>query len=135
MARKPRREEVEKILKNLLESEIPEIQAVAKQLTDRIRKLEEHSVKLQDYVARIESLTAEEADALVESKIGEIVDDLERALGKRRQKPATVEVEPEVSAEIVPKAVVEEGVEVKSTGLRPPRYKTPEGLVIRKSRR
>ncbi|MBM4452891.1 MAG: hypothetical protein FJ024_10540, partial [Chloroflexi bacterium] len=106
MARKPRREEVERILKNLLESEIPEIQAVAKQLTDRIRKLEEHSVKLQDYVARIESLTAEEADALVESKIGEIVDDLERALGKRRQKPATVEVEPEASVvEVAPKAV------------------------------
>jgi len=136
MARKPRREEVERILKNLLESEIPEIQAVAKQLTDRIRKLEEHSVKLQDYVARIESLTAEEADALVESKIGEIVDDLERALGKRRQKPATVEVEPEASVvEVAPKAVAEESVEVKSTGLRPPRYKTPEGLVIRKSRR
>ncbi|MBM3155286.1 MAG: hypothetical protein FJ008_08150 [Chloroflexi bacterium] len=135
MARKPRREEVERILKNLLESEIPEIQAVAKQLTDRIRKLEEHSVKLQDYVARIESLTAEESDALVESKISEIVDDLERALGKRRQKPVPVAVEPEDSSEVLPKTVAEEDVEVKSTALRPPRYKTPEGLVIRKSRR
>jgi hypothetical protein len=135
MARKPRREEVEKILKNLLESEIPEIQAVARQLTDRIRKLEEHSVKLQDYVAQIESLTADEADAVVESKISEIVEDLEKALGKRRRKPAAVEVEPEASAEIVPKAVAEEGVGEKSTSLRPPKYSTPEGLVIRKSRR
>jgi molybdopterin converting factor small subunit len=135
MAKKPRREEVEKILKNLLESEIPEIQAVARQLTDRIRKFEEHSIKLQDYVARIESLTAEESDAVVESKIGEIVEDLERALGKRRRKPAAVEVEPEASAEIVPKAEAAESVEGKSTALRAPKYSTPEGLVIRKSRR
>jgi DNA anti-recombination protein RmuC len=135
MARKPRRDKVEKILKNLLQSEIPEIQAVARQLTDRIRKLEEHSVKLQDYVAQIESLTADEADEVVESKIGEIVEDLEKALGKRRRKPVAVEIEPEASAEIVPKAMAEESAEGKRSGMRPPRYSTPEGLVIRKLRR
>jgi len=76
MARKPRRDEVERILKNLLESEIPEIQTVARQLADRIKKLEEHSIKLQDYVAKIESLTEDEAEEVIESRISEIVDEL-----------------------------------------------------------
>ena len=139
MARRPRRDEVGKILKNLLDLDLPEIQVVARELTDRIRKLEEHSLKLQDHVARIESLTAEEADAVVESKIGEIVEDLERALGKRRRKPAATHAALVAPAGKVSdteaKAETEEEVEVRSEGVRLPKYTTPEGLVIRKSRR
>ena len=145
MAKKPRRDEVERILKNLLESEIPEIQAVARQLADRIKKLEEHSIKLQDYVAKIESLTEDEADEVIESRIGEIVDELEKALGKRRRKPSEEPTSKVVSTQKAPviettgtgdELEEEEEVEVAVNrgGLRPPKYTTPEGMVIRKSR-
>ena len=143
MAKKPRRDEVERILKNLLESEIPEIQSVARQLADRIRQLEEHSIKLQDYVAKIESLTEDEADEVIESRIGEIVDELEKALGKRRRKPLEAPTSKLIPAqkgsatdavETVDEVEDEEEVEVKRGALRPPTYKTPEGMVIRKSR-
>jgi cell division ATPase FtsA len=144
MAKKPRRDEVERILKNLLESEIPEIQAVARQLADRIKKLEEHSIKLQDYVAKIESLTEDEADEVIESRIGEIVDELEKALGKRRQKPSEISASKIVPTKKVPAVEIvgndteaEEEEEVSGEikrGLRPPKYTTPEGMVIRKSR-
>jgi len=139
MAKKPRREEVERILKNLLESEIPEIQTVATQLIDRIRKLEEHSIKMQDYVAKIESLTEDEAEEVIESRIGEIVDELEKTLAKRRQKSSDAPASKIVPARKEPVAdivvqVDEEEVEVKRAGIRPPKYTTPEGMVIKKSR-
>ena len=146
MARKPRRDEVERILKNLLESEIPEIQTVARQLADRIKKLEEHSIKLQDYVAKIESLTEDEEEEVIERRITEIVDELEKALGKRRRKsteapPAQISTAQQVSVvesapdnDEVEVEDEEEEVEIKGLGLRPPKYTTPEGMVIRKSR-
>ena len=147
MARKPRREEVQKLIKGLLDSELPEIQNVAKQLTDRIKQLEEHSVKLQNYVAQIESLTVEESDALVDARIRELVAGLEKALGERRQKPGaavsetkaepkveeSTEVKEDVEADTGVVSGVDEGVdEVSSVKLK--KYSTPEGLVIRKTR-
>lgn len=133
MARKPRREEVQKLVKGLLDSEIPEIQNVAKQLTQWIKQLEEHSLKLQEYVAKIEDLAVEEADALVDSRIHELVTGLEKILGERRQKPRVAADGTEAENEAEVKAEVEEKTEVE--GLKLKKYTTPDGMVIRKSRR
>jgi len=147
MARKPRREEVQKLIKGLLDSELPEIQNVAKQLTDRIKQLEEHSVKLQDYVTQIESLTVEESDALVDARIRELVTGLEKAMGERRQKPeaavseskagpkveANTEVKEDVEADTEAMVEVDEGDD-KTRSVKLKKYSTPEGLVIRKTR-
>ena len=148
MVKKQRRDVVQDIIKNLLDSEIPEIQAMAKKLADQIKKLEEHSVKLQDYVSQIENLATEEASALVESRISEILKDLDIALGelKRRSKKAPsagLEIStPPKKAEAVEKVEREER-EVEEPEaesilprprLRPEAYSTPEGYVIKKSR-
>jgi len=133
MARKPRREEVQKLVKGLLDSEIPEIQNVAKQLTQWIKQLEEHSLKLQEYVAKIEDLAVEEADALVDSRIHELVTGLEKILGEHRQKPRVAAAGTEAENEAEVKAEVEEKTEVGA--LKPKKYTTPDGMVIRKSRR
>jgi hypothetical protein len=141
MVRKPRREEVKKLLKNLLDSEIPEIHDVAKQLSERVKQLEAHSVKLQNFITQIEGLAIEEADALDDTRIHELVTGLEKVLGERRRKPGTV-VEPKTEAK--PKAEVgaeaeaepEEQVELKmkAASVRARTYSTPDGLVIRKTR-
>ena len=135
MARKPRREEVQKLIKSLLDSELPEIQNVAKQLTDRIRQLEEHSLKVQNYVAQIESLAVEESDSLVDARIHELVTGLEKALGERRQKPKApvAETKAETKVEVGTEAEQEE-IEEKATKVRVKNYTTPDGLVIRKTR-
>lgn len=149
MAKKPRRDEVQKIIKNLLDSEIPETQIVAKQLADRIRQLEEHGLKLQDYVTQIENLATEEAEALVESKISELLKDLGKALGELRQRTrgavsksevgsgveerAKAEEEAEVVAEEVEE--LEEESEAPPSGVGVETYTTPEGFVVRKLRR
>lgn len=149
MAKKPRRDEVQKIIKNLLDSEIPETQTVAKQLADRIRQLEEHGLKLQDYIAQIENLAAEEAEALAESKISEILKDLEKALGELRQRPRGAVVKSEVGSGVGERAkaeekaegVAEEVVELEEESEAPPKgvgvetYTTPEGFVVKKLRR
>lgn len=151
MAKKPRRAEVQNIIKNLLDSEIPEIQAMAKKLAEQIKKLEEHSWRLQDYVSRIENLATEEATALVESRISEILKDLDSALDELKQrskKAAAAASEPlttEKRAEIEQKVerISEErerGAEpepesgIPRPGLRPESYTTPEGYIIRRSR-
>ncbi|MBM3118315.1 MAG: hypothetical protein FJ006_01960 [Chloroflexi bacterium] len=148
MVKKQRRAVVQNIIKNLLDSEIPEIQAMAKKLADQIKKLEEHSFKLQDYVTQIENLATEEASAMVESRISEILKDLDTALGelKQRSKKAAI-ASPEITAppkkaEAVEKIEREEReVEeqedesiVPRPGLRPEAYSTPEGYIIKKSR-
>ena len=148
MAKKPRREEVQKLIKGLLDSELPEIQNVAKQLTDRIRQLEEHSLKLQNYVAQIENLAIEESDSLVDARIHELVTGLEKALGERRQKsqapvaeqkPETktgegAEAQGKVRAEARPEAEQDEEIEERATKVKVKSYTTPDGLVVRKTR-
>lgn len=147
MARKPRREEVQKLIKGLLDSELPEIQNVAKQLVDRIKQLEERSVKLQDYVAQIESLTIEESDALVDARIRELVTGLEKAMGERRQKSGAAASESKAGSKVEASAEGEEGIEAETeavaevegsegeaTNVKLKKYSTPEGLVIRKTR-
>jgi septal ring factor EnvC (AmiA/AmiB activator) len=148
MVKKQRRAVVQNIIKNLLDSEIPEIQAMAKKLADQIKKLEEHSFKLQDYVTQIENLATEEASAMVESRISEILKDLDTALGelKQRSKKAAIagsEISaPPKKAEAVEKGereekeVEEQEAEsiVPRPGLKPEAYSTPEGYIIKKSR-
>ena len=145
MAKKPRRDEVLKIVKELLDSEIPEIQGVAKQLADRIRQLEEHSLKLQKYFSQIEELATEESNAIVEAKLGDLIKDVDKALGDLRRKPRGAVSPPEAGAG------VEEGVEAEEAGGEreeagsesggPPSgmaletFTTPEGYVVKKSRR
>ena len=55
---------VKEISNALLNSEIPEIQAIINELTERTKKLEEHSKKLQTYAAKIQELSGEEIELL-----------------------------------------------------------------------
>jgi hypothetical protein len=87
MERKPRRPKVQNIIKNLLDSEIPEIQSMANKLSEQIKDLEEQSSKLQEYVIQIEHMATDEANALAESRIAEILKDLDAALKELRHKP------------------------------------------------
>jgi hypothetical protein len=144
MAKKPRRDAVRTIIKDLLHSEIPQIQSVAHQLAERIKQLEEHSWKLQDYVSQIENLATEEADAMVESRIQELLKDLDKTLGELKRGPKAAVTSPEVGgvkrkkaeAEEVTKEaeVVEEESKVPQPGVGLVTYTTPEGYVIRKTR-
>ena len=148
MAQKPRKSAVRDMIKNLLESEIPEIQDVAKQLADRIKQLEEHGWKLQHYATQLESLAEEEAQPAPEVSLMEIVKDLEKTLDELRQRPGGIAVG-ETAEEEEAKESVEEtaeqvtGEEGEETGVSeaPPAtiavetYTTPEGFVVRKLRR
>ena len=153
MAKKPRRAVVQKILKNLLDSEIPEIQSMANRLAEQIKDLEEHSSRLQEYIAEIESLATEEAGALAESRISELLKDLDGALGELRKRakkapPARAEAtasppakravivqKPEPEEEEVEVEEVEESEEITpGQGMRLETYTTPEGYLIKKSR-
>ena len=152
MARKARKNAVRDIVKNLLDSEIPEIQDVAKELAERIKKLEEHSWKLQHYAIEIDNLSEEEAELAPEISLGELIKDLEKTLDELRQKPAgggrkakvkavlEEEIEEEPEEEIKEVERVEEPEQI--TGDEAPRsvtdietYTTPEGFVVRKLRR
>lgn len=84
MAGKPRKSVVQNIIKNLLESEIPEIQNASKELADWIKQLEQHSFKLQHYATEIESWAAEEEE--VDSiELTDLIKDLEATLSDMRQ--------------------------------------------------
>jgi len=153
MAQKPRKNRVENVIKDLLDSEIPEIQNVAKQLADRVKQLEEHSSKLKEYVTQIEELATEEADALVVNRIGGLLKDVDKSLAELRQKPKAAiakleagrgigageeaETKAEGEAESVAGEVEElEGEsEAPSSGVGIEKYITPEGYVIKKARR
>jgi len=153
MAQKPRKNRVENVIKDLLDSEIPEIQNVAKELADRVSRLEEHSSKLREYVTRIEELATEEADALVVNKIGGLLKDVDKALAELRQKPKAaiakleaskgvgVEEEAATQAEGEAESVTGEAEELEAESEAPPsgvgkeEYTTPEGFVVRKMRR
>ncbi len=150
MANKPQRAKVQNIIKSLLDSEIPEIQSMSKKLVDQIKELEEHSWRLQDYVTQIENLATEEASALVESRITEILQDLDKTLGelKQRSKKAVIPrtealpaaptpIEAEQSTEVEEEEIAKEPEEESAlprTQTKLPAYTTPEGYVIKKSR-
>ncbi len=157
MARKSKKSGVQEIIKSLVDSEIPEIQAVAKQLSEWTKQLEEHSWKLQHYASEIESVAATEAsEAHDELSLAELVKDLESTLSQLRGGPAKPAALPEGR-----KTPVEEKLEVREPKtLRPVRpppaapeaeeaeketperashqiyetYTTPEGFVVRRAR-
>jgi len=88
MAQKPRKSVIQNILKNLVDSEIPGIQAVVKELTDWTKQLEERSWKIQHYASEIEEATAEEeTEAPEEASLADLVKNLEKTLSQLRQKP------------------------------------------------
>ena len=154
MARKPQKEVVEDIVKNLVDSEISGIQAVAKDMMERIRQLEEHSIRIKKYADEIEKLAMEAAsDKYDKASLDELIKNLEKTLTKLRkkktEKPETVESvarttraelknqskeEKEEEKEEEEEAEVEEKVSEETTSLRQALYTTPEGFVVRKTR-
>jgi hypothetical protein len=153
MAEKPRRARVQNYIKNLLDSEIPEIQSMANKLAEQIKELEEHSSKLRKYITHIENMATDEASAMAETRIGEILKDLDKALGELRlrskrglatrtvaaasaPKRVAIQERSEIEAEEVEEIEEEEESEeiTPGQGMRLETYKTPEGYLIKKSR-
>ena len=83
MAAKPRKSVVQNIIKNLLESEIPEIQNASKELAEWIKQLEQHSFKLQHYATEIESWASEEEEGDT-IELTDLIKDLEATLNDMR---------------------------------------------------
>jgi len=95
MAAKPRKSAVQNIIKNLLESEIPEIQNASKELAEWIKLLEQHSFKLQHYATEIETWASEE-DEGDSIELTDLIKDLEATLSDMRQgRPLTALSMPE----------------------------------------
>ena len=144
MAQRARKNAVRDIIKNLLESEIPEIQNVAKQLSERIKQLEEHGWKLEHYATEIESLSEQESEVATEASLGELIQDLEKTLDELRQRPGGAVVGAELEGEAEEEAEEEEEVEEEEAprrdrvehraGIRVETFTTPEGFVVRKRR-
>jgi len=150
MARKPRRAVVRHIIKNLLDSEIPEIQAMANNLAEQIKELGEQSSRLQKYVAQIENMATEEENALAEGQIAELLKNLDSTLGELRKRsnkglPAKPEAlalaSPSTKRAVIAKEPEEEAEEIEEPGETTPgqgmqlqRVITPEGYVIKKVR-
>ena len=160
MAEKPRRARVQKIIKNLLDSELPEIQSKASKLAEQIKELDEHTSKLRLYITQIEDLATNEASAMAETRVGEILKDLDKALTELRtrsrkslatravaklpapRRTAIVErpeadiedMDVEAEAEEEMEEPEETGETTPGQGMRLETYKTPEGYLIKKSR-
>jgi len=84
MAAKPRKSAVQNLIKNLLETEIPDIQNASKELADWIKQLEQHSFKLQHYATEIESWASEEEEVDT-IELTDLIKDLESTLNDMRQ--------------------------------------------------
>ena len=88
MAQKPQKTVIQNIIKNLVDSEIPGIQAVVKELSEWTRQLEERSWKIQHYASEIEEVAAEEElEIPEEASLADLVKNLEKTLAQLRQKP------------------------------------------------
>jgi translation initiation factor 2B subunit (eIF-2B alpha/beta/delta family) len=155
MAKKPQKEVVEDIVKNLVDSEISGIQSLAKDMMERIRQLEEHSERIKKYTDEIEKLATEAASEKYDkASLDELIKNLETTLTKLRKKKTekpkivskaveTTRVEPEKKY-VAEKQEEEEEEEIvaaaeeiteETINLREPLYTTPEGFVVRKTRR
>jgi hypothetical protein len=154
MARKPEKAAVRNIINNLINSEIPEIQTVAKELAEWTKQLEEHSWKLQHYASEIESLAAAEAEGADEASLTDLVRDLEKTLAILREKPSDkVATESEASEpqleDATPEVNEEVAVEETESEIKKPEtvddyspkretdretYITPEGFVYKRRR-
>ena len=147
MERKPRRPKVQNIIKNLLDSEIPEIQSMANKLSEQIKDLEEQSSKLQKYIVQIESMATDEANVLAESRIVDILKDLDAALKELRHRPKKALAAGAETRAVVPRRYAveekpereEEAEEAEKEitpvpGTQLEKVITPEGYVIKKRR-
>jgi hypothetical protein len=148
MAKRPRRGTVQNIVKNLLDSEIPEIQYMANKLAEQIKDMEEESFKLQEYVAQIRNMATDDANSLVENRLAQILSDLDVALKELRLKPKkalppSTEIRPipPRTAAVEKKSEQEEkeaeelvGETAPGSGHMLERIITPEGYVIKKVR-
>jgi flagellar biosynthesis chaperone FliJ len=155
MAKKPQKTEVKDLIKSLVGAEIPGIQAVAKEMADWIKQLEEHTNKLQEYANQIESLTEDEAlEAQQKENLDEFIKQLEKTLAKLRKKPElSAETKAEISkaSRLIPETIKARTKEVAGirmqeesmqkaaltddeAKLKRPLYTTPEGFVVRKTR-
>jgi DNA repair exonuclease SbcCD ATPase subunit len=149
MVKKPRRGTVQNIVKNLLDSDIPEIQYMANKMAEQIKDIEEESFRLQEYVAQIQNMATDDANALAKNRIAQLLTDLEAALKELRLKPkkalppvteiraitprrAEVEETPEQEEE--EEAEEPEGEITPGSGHMLERIITPEGYVIKKAR-
>jgi DNA repair exonuclease SbcCD ATPase subunit len=149
MVKKPRRGTVQNIVKNLLDSDIPEIQYMANKMAEQIKDIEEESFRLQEYVAQIQNMATDDANALAKNRIAQLLTDLEAALKELRLKPkkalppvteiraitprrAEVEKTPEQEEE--EEAEEPEGEITPGSGHMLERIITPEGYVIKKVR-
>ena len=148
MAQKARKSSVRDIIRSLLESEIPEIQNVAKQLAERIKQLEEHGWKLEHYATEIESLAEQESEVSTEVSLGELIKDLEKTLDELRRRPGGAVAEAKLEGEVEKEAEAEKEAEeevgepealkrervLRRPGVELETYTTPEGFVVRKRR-
>jgi len=149
MVKKPRRGTVQNIVKNLLDSDIPEIQYMANKMAEQIKDIEEESFRLQEYVAQIQNMATDDANALAKNRIAQLLTDLEAALKELRLKPkkalppvteiraitprrAEVEKTPEQEEE--EEAEEPEGEITPGSGHMLERIITPEGYMIKKAR-
>ena len=150
MAKKPQRAAVEEIVKNLVNSEISGIQAVARDMADRVRQLEEHSIRIKQYTEEIEKLATESAsDKYDRAKLEDVVKNLEKTITRLKKKQGEEEIAEPMRTrygvaitEIVKKPQeivsrqnqdIEEEPEERAD-MRTPSYTTPEGFVVRKIR-
>ena len=153
MVKEPAKKQIQNLIDNLLKSEIPELQSVAKKLTEWTRELEKHSWQLQQYASQLDELVQKQmGQAPTEANLAELVRDLETTLGELRKRPAEstpkTEAEETEQAENVPveTAATELAAEVelprksltprltKLTGSESGLYRTPEGFLVRKRR-
>ena len=156
MAEKPRRARVQTIIKNLLDSEIPEIQSKANKLAEQVKELDEQSSSLRTCISQLENLATDEAASIAETRIGVILKELDKALTElkhRSRKRLTTKAvaklpvpkptaiveryeneDEEAEAEEGAEEVEESGESSPGQGMRLETYKTPEGYLIKKSR-
>jgi hypothetical protein len=124
MAEVPQKATVQNIIRNIKESEIPQIQAAARDLSQRIKQLEEHSSRLESYVNEMENLAAAEAGQITGKSAG-------ADSNTREGKPKVGRPRNADRKEIKePKATGREAASEQFI-----RYSTPEGFTIRKVRR
>ena len=149
MAKKPQKDVVEELVKNLVDSEISGIQALAKDMAERIKQLEEHSIRIKEYADEIEKLATEAAsDKYDKASLDDLINNLEKTLTKLRKKqtdkveivPVEVNTIDEIPEEVSNTDVVEVDTSTSEISeaamrLKQPLYTTPEGFVVRKTRK
>jgi len=88
MAKEPAKKQIQNLIENLVKSEIPELQSVARELADWTRKLEKHGWQLQQYALQLEELVDKQiGQGKSEVNLAELVKDLESTLIELRKRP------------------------------------------------